>query len=370
MSRRIFSEKTTYLITGILYSLFLYLIYQKTGFVTINEAEKYISAAKELLTGNVAYTFEHHLFYSSYILFITPFFAAGGIKGVIAAQIILNIVAAICLKKSVEAIFPSSKFSIVAMLIYLFSYPVQYWTLSLFSDNFFVAIISIALYYTIKKKKVPELFVWIFLLFILVFTRPPGIFLSFVFGFYYLYDKKIIAPTLLRISIGIVLAILFSALFYLPVETKGYIKPIAAGCIIVDQPDYDLPAFNNIEKSSLADAYGYLIKQNGLTKTITLYFRKYGSFFTLTRPYYSFFNNSILALHYLLYLLAFVGIWTLKNRRALLIMFISAIFLVGNLTALTYNEWHYRFTLGIFPFLITLSAVAIDSVINKIKPSH
>lgn len=369
MNRRLFSKNRTYIILGIIYSLFLYFIYRKTGIVTINEAEKYISAADELLSGNIAFVFEHHLFYSSYIFFIAPFLKAGGIPVVVAAQVIVNFVAAICLKKTVEVILPNSRFSVLALLIYLFSYPVQYWALTLFSDNFFVSLICITLYFTIKKKTITELLIWVFLLFLLVFARPPGIFLSFVFGFYYLYDKKIFTPNLLRMAAAIVLTTLFSALFYLPVETKGYIKPIAAGCIIVDKPDYDVPAFNNIEKSSLADAYVYLIKQNGIVKTIALYFGKFVSFFTLTRPYYSFLNNCILALHYLLYALAFIGLWKLKTNRSIFMLFASAIFLVGNLTALTYNEWHYRFTLAIFPFLIILAVAALDLLTNKIKPA-
>ena len=152
---------------------------------------------------------------------------------------------------------------------------------------------------------------------------------------------------------------LIAILFYVPVETKGYIKPIVAGCIIVEKPDYDVPEFNQLEKSTLSAAYTYLFRQNDLPYIIGLYFRKVISFFTLTRPYYSAFNNTILALHYLLYALAFAGVFTLKQKRGL-VLFLSCIFLVTKLTALTYNEWHYRFTLAIFPFLIILSAPSLN----------
>ena len=144
--------KAKYVLAVLAYSLFLYLIFKNSSIITNNEAEKYIKASQELAKGDIGYTIKHHLFYSSYIFFITPFLSILGLKATIAAQALLNIIAAYCIKSSVEIISPGNRFSFVAALVLLFSYAVQFWTLTLFSDNFFVAIICITLYYTLKKK--------------------------------------------------------------------------------------------------------------------------------------------------------------------------------------------------------------------------
>jgi hypothetical protein len=360
MKTNISFSKLTYLIIAFAYSIFLWLIYNNTGIVTINEAEKYILASQELAKGNIAYTFKHHLFYSSYILFVTPFLFIAGTSATIIAQAIMNILAAICIKKTIDILLPNTKLSLVGAVIFLFSYPLQYWTLTLFSDNFFVCIICISLYYTLKKKTKKEFAFLLFLLVVLVFTRPPGIFLSTALGCYYLYNSKLLSGPKAAFLATISSVLLLVLIFYLPVETKGYIKPIAAGCIIVDKPDYDVSEFNNLEKSTLSAAYTYLLKQHDLSYIIGLYSRKAISFFTLTRPYYSAINNSILTLHYLLYAFAFGGIFCMKKNKATLVLFLSCILLVTNLTALTYNEWHYRFTLAIFPFIIILSVVSFN----------
>lgn len=363
MSKLIHIVRAKYIFTAIAYSLFLYLIFRNSGIITGNEAEKYIAASQELAKGNFEYTFKHHLFYSSYIFFITPFLSTTGITATVIAQALLNVIASLCIKRSIDIILPGNKIAFLGALIFLFSYPVQYWTMTLFSDNFFVIIICITLYYTLKKKTNPEFAFWIFLLAVQVFTRPPGIFLSTAFGCYYLYDSKLFSASKAFLLATISSIVVIVILFYVPVETKGYIKPIVAGCIIVEKPDYDVPEFNKLEKSTLSAAYTYLFRQNDLPYIIGLYFRKVISFFTLTRPYYSAFNNTILALHYLLYALAFAGVFILKQKRGL-VLFLSCIFLVTNLTALTYNEWHYRFTLAIFPFLIILSASSLNFLLT------
>lgn len=361
------SFKAKYLLISTAYVLFLYLLYRYSGIVTVNEAEKYILASQEFLKGNIVYTFEHHLFYSSYVFFVAPFYALGGVIGVVIAQVVVNILAATCIKKSIDLLLPGNKVSVLGPLIFLFSYPIQYWTLSLYSDNFFVCLTSICLYYTLKKKTMPEKIFWLLLLLIQIFTRPPGIFLSLVFGAYYLYTEKIVSTSRLWVLAATMLVILLSFLFYIPVETKAYIKPIAAGAIIVDMPDYDIPKFNEIEKSSLGNAYSYLLDKIGLAGIIKLYYKKLTSFFTLTRPYYSTLHNTVLTAHYLLYILAIIGsIIVFKKNERIVILGICSIFLIANLVGLTYNEWHYRFTLVIFPFLIIFGVAGLI-VFQKIR---
>jgi hypothetical protein len=367
-------KRIAYIFLSIAYSFFLYLIYRNSGIITGNEAEKYILASQKLINGDIAYSFHHHFFYSSYILFITPFMTVGGTVAVVVAQALLNIIAAICINKSTDLIIPNNKMSFVGGLIFLFSYPIQYWTLTLFSDNFFVALICITLYYTLKKNKTkPQLLFWVFLLTVQLFTRPPGIFLTITFFCYYLYESKIMKGSKVLLTALILLFILFVVLFNVPVENKGYIKPIAAGSIIVDKPDYNVPGFSSNERSTLNEAYVFLFKQHGVSYFISLYAKKFVSFFTLTRSYYSSINNGVLTLYYCFYVLALVGLVLIRRQKAISMLFLSSVFLLANLTALTYNEWHYRFTLAAFPFIFILSAIVLNPVLTalwrKFKPN-
>ncbi|MBY0477774.1 MAG: glycosyltransferase family 39 protein [Chitinophagaceae bacterium] len=351
----------TYTVVALLYCLFLSLIYQRTGIVTINEADKYISAAKRLLEGDMIEVLQSFFFYSSYIFFTAAGIFTGGIKTVVIAQALLSFISAVCIKKTINLLTGSNRLAFAGMLFFLFSYPLQYWILTLFSDSYFVSLIGITLYYTLKNKSSKEFSFWVFLNILLVTSRPPGVFFVTMFGLYFLHNSRIIATKKLIITGIVAFAVIYLSLFYLPVETKGYIKPIAAGAIIVDSADYDLPAFEASDKSTLASAYQYLISKHSVSYVAKLYIKKLVSFFTLTRPYYSKFNNGVLLLHYFLYLLSIPGLILLyKKNRAVAFLFIFSIFLAANLVALTYNEWHYRFTLTIFPILIVLSASGVS----------
>jgi hypothetical protein len=351
-----------YIFFAITYGLFLYLIYRRTGIVTINEAEKYISAADALLKGDLTRSIQQHLFYSSYVCFVALLKLTGGIKLVATAQAVFSFFSAVCIKKTIDLIAGKSNFSMLGMLIFLFSYPLQYWTLTLFSDSFFVSIIVITIFYTVKEKSKKELLLWLFLNFILITARPPGIFFSLSFVLYFLVSKKIVTEKKGMLAGVVLFLLLLMGMFYLPVETKGYIRPITAGAVIVDQADYDVPAFDSTAKSTMAAAYNHLYIQYGPGYIVKLYGKKVLSFFTLTRPYYSTLNNLILSFHYLLYFFSIAGIFIMrkKKRNMLTALFILPVFLAANLVGLTYNEWHYRFTLAIFPFLIILTAIGIQ----------
>lgn len=360
------NKKLKYFIFLAIYSLLLYLINTRIGIITNNEAEKYILASKELGNGHWDYTVKHHLFYSSYVLFITGFNRLGGLHTVVIMQACLSFFAAVCLNKTIQITVRKNWAAYVGMFIFLASYPIQIWVLTLFSDSFFVSLITISLYYTIKQKSKSELIFWALLLVLLVFARPPGIFLSTLFFLYYLHQQKHFSKSQLTRIAFTFFSFIYIALFLIPAETKGFIKPIAAGAIIVDQPDYSIDYYNSIEKSNILSAYQYLAREHGTLYIGKLYLKKLHSFFTLTRPYYSRLHNTILIIHYPLYLLSIIGLFLLKNKSQQYLL-LSGILLLANLTGLTYNEWHYRFTITIFPFLIILSSISISHFFGLLK---
>lgn len=363
------NKKNQSLVIFLAYIAFIYALYSRLGIIDINEAEKYISAAAQIAEGNILTTLKNYTFYSSYVLFLSILLPLGGIKFVVIIQVILNITASHFLKKTLNELTDSNKYGTIAQAIFLFCYPIQVWTISLFSDNFFICIISICLYFTLKKKKEKkDLIILAFLLTVLLLARPPGIMFVYCYLLYYIYQRVEFSPPILLIFSIIGFCLIHILIFSAKVETKTYIKPIVAGSIIIDKPDYDIAEFNYLEKASLIDAYQYLFKNNTLAYVLTLYIKKIISFFTLTRPYYSNVHNFILYFYYLLYPLSLAGIFRMfrsqKTAEGLLI--IVAILLCANLTGLTYNEWHYRFTIEVFPLLIISSGYYLVHLI-KIK---
>ena len=351
------------------YLIFLCLLYLRQGIIDFNEAEKYISAVEQITEGNVLLTLKAYTFYSSYLIFLAALLPLGGIMFVVIAQVILNFIASVFLKKTLSELTGSTKYGIIAQVLFLSCYPIQVWTLTLFSDSFFICIISISTYFILKKEKnTKDLLTLAFLSLVLIFARPPGIMFILSYFIYYSCRQKRFKPQFfLAAALGF--CIVHFMIFTTKAETTAFIEPVASGAIIVDRPNYDVAEFDNIEKSSLADAYAYLLKKNKPDYLLNLYIKKVISFFTLTRPYYSNSHNLILYFYYLLYPLALAGLFKMfkSQNKSEATMIIVAIFLCANLTGLTYNEWHYRFTIEIFPLLIISSGYYLIKIGKDIR---
>ncbi len=366
---RLFTKKNSFYVLGaVSYAVFLVMIIKQTGIITINEAEKYISAAHKVLDGDFREVVSDYKFYFSYISFATIFLFIGGVKTTVIAQAALSFTASVCIKKTLDLLQPNGFISFFAMFIFLFCYPVQTWVVTLYSDSFFISLTAIILYFTIKPKSKHETVLWVFLNIILVFARPPGVFLTLSFVMFAVYKAGILNTARVYLTFIFLFLILIISIFLIPSETKGYIMPVAAGRIIVDSTHYTLPGFTQKPKSKLADAYQYLLQKKGAGHLIALYTKKSISFFTLTRPYYSSGHNRIVKMFYLLYPFFIVGlIYLWKSDKKDIVLFLCiCIFSLMNLVALTYNEWHYRFTAPIFPFLIIGSACSLVSLYDKV----
>ncbi|WP_144887870.1 hypothetical protein [Lacibacter cauensis] len=350
----------------LLYLLFINGIVHQTGIITINEAEKYISAAKSLYKGNFTDAFSGLQFYTSYILFLSVFYLPGNVVIVVAAQALLSFTASIYLRSIVELLTKDKFVSIIGQCLFLFAFPIQSWTTTLFSDSFFISVSTITLYYTLKEKTKKDTILWFMFNLVLVFARPPGIFFVLPSIIFYLHQTRWLTAKSAIVLFLVSFTLIIFCIFHLPAETKGYIRPIAAGRVIVDSNDYTLPDFTTNNKSTLADAYSYLYNKKDIPFLINLYTKKVLSFFKLTRPYYSKTHNFLLHSFYFLYLFAFTGLiscWN-KGNKSVSILAITILLGIINIVALTYNEWHYRFTVTIFPILIVFSMISI-AIIRK-----
>ncbi len=360
-------KKIPYIFGAVTYAAFLYIIVSQTGIITINEAEKYISAAQRIATSDFNVILSDYLFYFSYIFFAAILLPVGNVTTIVIAQAILSYLAALCIKKTLDLLQPNKVISYVGMFAFLFCYPVQVWVATLFSDSFFISLVSISLYYTVKQKTKPEIYFWVFLNATILFARPPGVFLVLVFIMFQLYKSGVLNKKKVYISFLIGFSGLVLSVFFIKVETKAYILPVAAGRIIVDSSHYSVPGFSTKSKSNLAEAYQYLYKHQGAGYLATLYTKKCFSFFTLTRPYYSAKHNKIVQLFYLFYpffLIGLIYLWMFGKKDIVVLLCIS-VFCLMNLVAITFNEWHYRFTMPAFPFLIIGAACTLSLLHQK-----
>jgi hypothetical protein len=352
-----------YCIIAGVYAGFLLAIIQRTGIVSINEAAKYIFAAKNILAGGFKETIQSHFFYSGYIGFLTLVLLVGNIKLAVIVQGILCFSAGIYIKKILDHLQGYQAVSITGMLLFLFCYPIQIWTVTLFSESFFISISIITLYYTLKEKSAMDMVVWLLLNALLLVSRPPGIFLVLPFILFGLRLNNIVTRKATIFLYILSFISLLLAIFLIPVQNKGYVNPVAAGRIIVDSSNFTVPGFTSEEKSNLATAYHFLHKKNGSLYITKLYLKKTISFFTLTRPYYSRAHNNAARFFYLLYPLSLLGMLAFikQNRKEIALLFAASCFGIVNLVAITFNEWHYRFTVTIFPFLIVLTMIGISA---------
>ncbi len=359
--------KTAYLVFAVLYVLFIGVLIKTTGVITNNEAEKYITAAQSIYEGKIRDVYTSHLFYTSYILFLSIFYVSKNAILVVVAQSILSYLSAVYLKRITDFIIGKSKYSYISMGVFLFSFPIQSWTITLFSESFFISLSIITLFFTLKQKTKSEFTLWICLNLVLIFARPPGIFLVLPNIAYFAIQSKTTSAIVAAVAYSIALLTTVLFLFYMPAETKGYIRPIAAERIIVDSTDYTVPEFTTAPKSTIAEAYTYIANKKGTFQLIRLYAKKTISFFTLQRSYYSQKHNLLLLPFYVLYMLCLIGIYYLwkSKKKEIAFLFSASIFGLTNLVALTYNEWHYRFTITIFPFLIILSTLSVSFLLTS-----
>ena len=122
---RYIKTKRVFAAIAFFYALFIFILAKSTGIITQNEAEKYISAALAVHSGDIRSVFNLHLFYTGYILFVSIFFVLKNTIVVVVAQSALSFTAGVCIKKITDQIIGRSTYSYISMLIFLFAFPIQ-----------------------------------------------------------------------------------------------------------------------------------------------------------------------------------------------------------------------------------------------------
>ena len=122
-----------------LHLIFLAVIFLQQGILSDKEALKYLGCAEQVLNGDPSDLLGNYLKYGAYVLFLLPFIALGIPWLSVIAQIVLGILAASALGRIAERITGHSVAGHLAMAMLLLCYPVQQWTLALYTESFFTS---------------------------------------------------------------------------------------------------------------------------------------------------------------------------------------------------------------------------------------
>lgn len=344
------------------------------GIGTGLEAEKYTSAAEQLITGD-GLPEKKYLFYLPIILLIA-----------ISKLLHLPLVTVVLVQMALSAwaqfsfnrmIFRTagSRVAFLGSLLLLFAIPFQQWNLFLYSDSLFLSLslLFVTLLYRARSKLSfkTELFTLLFLI-LLICTRPNGILLIFPY----------LGSQITRISkwkwrllfamvcfAGLAMAIAVVNYIYRNGNDMDVLRPYIEEHIICFVPTKVDTAQIAVARtgSPVGDLSQYAIDYPAnFFKMIGL---RLLSFFDLSRSYYSTMNNLYLVvLMSLIYTFALPGFRKYRQIFGVASSYIG-ILLISHplLIGLQCDDWHSRFTMTIFPYIAMLAAGGITIAVERLQ---
>ena len=345
-----------------LHLIILATLYFKFGINFSNESDRYISVARELNPENLRTSLEYLWPYSTYILFLTI-----GIKLNLSLYIILFIQYLVCLtgyyffyKFILSKTFFSGVYARVCILIIITCPIIIYWLLTFYTESFFISLVMISTYLVFKDKAKQNIILITIFLILLLFCRPVGVFYVIAFGFILMKSRGYkYAFSVLLLAFAVVFVMV---LFFIPLHYQDFALPIVQGSVICGFPSY--PAnFLPEGDYTLIEVYSTFLQPNNFGDLFILFVKKAGSFFTLTRPYYSFGHNLLNSLHYIYFLgivYSFFDSFRRKEKNVFITYFISILTSSLLTVVLIYNEWSERFIVPLFPFFVLFTLIAIS----------
>jgi hypothetical protein len=339
-------------LVGLAHALFLLALLAHQGVATDKEALKYLGAAHDTLHGDAHDLLARYRLYSGYVLFLLPFVAVGLPHLAVLAQAVLGLLAARALERMVRQAGGAAVAARGAMALYLLAYPVQQWTLTLYSEGLFIPLTVLFAERALRDTGWSPSLVLLALL--VIITRPTGAF---------------VALPLLLLRDGsapqrwVALAATVLLMFLAPILPRDQLEGMAQQHVVLGFPERP-DAVVDPDVRSLAGVQAAALADRGLAHWVCLVGRRIGSLYNPTRPWFSPLHNALVAPLFALYPLALVGIWRRRQavNRCLAVVLALNTLLVG----LTYDEWGGRFLAPLIPWLLVLAASAFTP---KIRPT-
>ncbi|MEO5585106.1 MAG: hypothetical protein ABIQ75_06610, partial [Flavobacteriales bacterium] len=298
---------------------------------------------------------QRYRLYATYILFLVPFVAIGIPTLAVALQIGLGICAAFTLRRCVLRLHGTSVQADLVFALFLLAYPIQIWTLALYSESFFVSLSILFLAEALRTDR--TLFRLLILAMLLTFARPVGIlFVAPVLVWRVMENSgKVRILWIWAAGTALLLAILF-----LPVHGLDQLRVVVEGHTIGGFPKYpeDGSLFHG---STLADAQFQLIRDHGLGSWIGVVLQRIAWFFSLWRPYFSNFHNVLILPFLVIYPLALLTLFR-RWKKTPFVQVLTAILLLNAIVVgLTYSEWNGRFVVPLLPVIMLLAVLSIPA---------
>ena len=366
------SQKKQIAVVAFAYFITAFAILFYYGVNSDGEAFKYLLDAKSIADGRSLNYGEFSYFFICYSLLLS-FFVKYKISllwvGIL--QILLSYLAAHILYKLILSKSGHHNLSLLIFVCYLFCYPIQKWVFYIYSEAIHTSLVVIGFCVLVKllhKYSVKNLLYFIALAIAIITTRPVGVLFllaAYITFMYNCYTKKQHKTFWVSVLVGIVLctAVLNSPVRYF--INPDSLKRMEIICMVPqDGINTDYSQFN---RTGLIGAFKVIKNDIGFLNFIKTGFKKLGLFFGLVRPYYSLPHNLLLATNWLLYPLAFMGIFCYKQRQFKTIKFFSITILLITAAGIfvTCDDWSNRFIAPVFSFVIMLAELGLNSLFEK-----
>ncbi len=359
----------------ILFPLFLIIqlfLYLKIGVFIDLEAKKYILQGEYFLA-NGQLTNNKYFFYLPVILLITLCKLLNfSYLFIVLFQVALSGFSLFCFYKLTNQLTNKTVALWSSILLCLFI-PLQMWNFYLYSDSIFISLTIIFSYLiaTNEKRGIIGIIMAIIFLIILIFSRPNGVlFIPVVIAFLILKKTKNLSIKIFHILISLSLLVVFffiSNRILIDGEELDVLKPFKEEHIICFVPLKPEGANINIINTNnpAYNLYYYIIHNPG--HFLRLSFLKMESFFNLTRSYYSNTHNTILSIFLIpIYIFIIPGIiFLLKLKLNNSIYIISLLIIYPLCFIFLCDDWHSRFAMIVFPYIILISCFGFYSILNK-----
>lgn len=335
------------------------------GIVTQFESVKYITEAKSLLrTGH--YTSGNFLFYSIEILLIAFGFITRTFPWiVVGVQLITNAFSVYFFYKLCFNIIKQYLETFWVTLFFISFFYYELYNVHLFTESLYFSfgIIYTYLLSSVNRVSAKNVLFLLLGLALLYFTRPTGVFFlpsTIIYLVLKFYRRR---AWLILSAFSVVGFLSLYFLLNFALNSGGefdFLLPYLDERIICGVPTIQNQHLIQVpvEKNSVEGLF-YII-----THYPSLFFglagRRLLAFFGVVRSYFSLLHNILIALYfYSTYILTVIGLRRMMSTFLPLTLYLlSNIFFIMITVMLSCDEWHNRFILGLFPFLLLLASGA------------
>lgn len=366
-------KPVSFLLPLLMFIVLHIVLFFQTGIHTGLEADKYITEGNYLYDHG-GFTASKYIFYLPVILLVYACrFLHISVVWVAAVQILLSAFALRCFYRLAEklggAVIAVWSASLLAVFI-----PFQLWNLFLYTDSVFISLTLIYAWVIFSqgdKGIKGTVYILCFLL-LLLFSRPHGLLIVPPTILFLIFRSQSRKQRLLSVSFcaGLLAAMYFimNAAFSGGGDMDA-LKPFVEEHIICFVPMKPEGAAINIvhTTSPVHDLFYYIFHNPAHFTRLALL--KLLSFFNLTRPYYSTAHNVALAGFIIpVYSLYLIGLRQLFSWNRDFVIYIAALLLLYPFGAtFQCDDWHSRFTMVIFPYIILIACAGGLWIYNNRK---